>query len=101
MDYTINEDTFAVSIIDEESVILEQPTWPNGEAFESVEDAELWAAAVIESYSPEATHYAPNGRNEEPLPKPTQADLNAWHERRIALDPTLEEFRNELIKEVP
>ena len=79
MDYTIGDDTFTVSIIEADAVILEQSIWPSGEAFSSYAEAEGWAIATIESFAPEATHFAPTAPGVEGLPKPTQIDLNAYN----------------------
>ena len=99
--YTINPETFAVSLSDENAVFLIQEKYPNGETFQSIEQATQWADAAVLSYFPEATRYAPQGPEDEGELKPTTEDLNEWHRIRILQDPTLEEFRNELIKEVP
>lgn len=49
---------------------LRQPFWPNGEPWESAEEAEEWALQFIESIENEEAPYAPNGRGEERQPKP-------------------------------
>lgn len=49
---------------------LRQPFWPNGEDWESAEEAEQWAVQFIESLEDPDAPYAPAGRGEPRLPKP-------------------------------
>ena len=97
--YTLDTDTYAVYIIDGDELLIEQLTYPNGDSFDSLEEADNWAQAAVASYDPETPRYAPNGKGIEGELKPSIAEMNEWHRRRIALDPTLEEFASELIKE--
>jgi hypothetical protein len=58
---------------------LSQPHWPNGEPWESSEEAELWAEQFIDSIENLESPYAPSGRGEPRLPKPdpeTPEDLD-------------------------
>lgn len=87
MRYTVDQTTFAIYIFqDNEDVPFQfQPTYPNGDLFESVEEASNWAELSIAAHSPEVLFYAPNGKNLEPESKPTPAELKANALNRLGL----------------
>jgi hypothetical protein len=64
MRYTVDQDTFAINIFnDGEDVPFHyQPDYPNGDPFDSVEEASIWAEAAIAAHSPDVLVYAPNGK---------------------------------------
>lgn len=71
-EYVVEEDTNVVSIKIKhtDDVVIYQPTWPNGELWESSEDAETWAqAAIAELLDPTQPDPAV-GPGLEPRPKP-------------------------------
>ena len=72
MRYEVNPDTFAVSIFEDgQDVPFQyQPHYPNGDSFDSVEEASTWAEASIAAHSPSAEFYAPDGKGWEPKAKP-------------------------------
>jgi hypothetical protein len=57
---------------------LFQPHWPNGDEWASREEAQAWADLYIASATIEEAPYAPNGRGEEGLPKPTAEQIAAY-----------------------
>lgn len=64
MRYTVDETTFAINIYaDGEDVPFQfQPDYPNGDKFDSVEEASAWAQAAIDARSEEVRFNAPNGK---------------------------------------
>ena len=64
MRYEIDPTTYAVSIYEDGSDIpfQFQPDYPNGDPFDSVEEASTWAEASIAAHSDECLVYAPNGK---------------------------------------
>jgi hypothetical protein len=71
MRYEIDQDTFAISIFEDGQDIpfQYQPHYPNGDSFDSFEEAESWAVAAVAAHSPEVNFYAPDGKNHEPKQK--------------------------------
>lgn len=63
MNYTVDPVTFAIRIFnDGESIPFQyQPDYPNGDPFDSVEEASTWAELSIAAHSPDQP-YAPNGK---------------------------------------
>ena len=92
MNYLVNSDTFEVSVFDGINIepILIQPTFPNGDIFESYNEAEIWAQAFVESHDDSVLYFAPNGRNEAPNPKPTAEQIEQRRQAMLLADPTLE-----------
>jgi hypothetical protein len=84
MRYTVDETTFAINIYaDGEDVpFLFQPDYPNGDKFDSVEEATAWAEASIAARSASAKVYAPNGKGLAGEPK---LDLEAIAQAREEL----------------
>jgi len=80
MRYKIDSTTFAISIFDDGSDIpfQYQPTYPNGDSFDSVEEASIWAQAAIDSHKDDVLVYPPNGKNLPSEPKPTPEQISAW-----------------------
>jgi hypothetical protein len=70
MRYEIDPVTYAISIFDDGATIPfhYQPDYPNGDQFDTFEEAESWAQASIAAHQPEATHHAPIGKNVAPHP---------------------------------
>lgn len=64
MRYEINPETFAINIYnDGDTVPFQfQPDYPNGDKFDSVEEASQWAELSIAAHSDECLVYAPNGK---------------------------------------
>jgi len=96
MRYTVDQDTFAINIFnDGEDVPFHyQPDYPNGDLFDSVEEASVWAEAAIAAHLPEVLVYAPNGKALEPELKfslAQQAKASAMS-KLIALGLTTEEI---------
>jgi hypothetical protein len=84
MRYTVDETTFAINIYaDGEDVpFLFQPNYPNGDTFDSVEEATAWAEASIAAHSAEVKVNAPNGKGLAGEPK---IDLQAIAQARAEL----------------
>jgi hypothetical protein len=70
MRYEIDTVTFAISIFNDGADVpfQYQPDYPNLDKFDSYEEAEAWALAAIAAHTPDATHYAPNGKGLAPEP---------------------------------
>ena len=64
--------TFAINIYqDGETLPFHfQPDYPNGDKFDSVDEASAWADAAIAAHSPECLIYAPNGKGLKGETKP-------------------------------
>lgn len=84
MRYTVDKTTFAINIYaDGEDVPFQfQPDYPNGDKFDSVEEASAWAEAAIAAHSDDVKVNAPNGKG---LPGEPKVDLQAIAEARQAL----------------
>lgn len=52
-----------------------QPHYPNGDAFDSVEEATTWAELAIQSLDPEYGFFAPDGKGLEGRTKPTPLEI--------------------------
>lgn len=92
MRYTIDEnDNFAVRVFadGDEVPFLYQPNYPNGDSFDSYQEAETWAQYAINALIDENAPYAPGGKNEPPSPKPTAEELAAALKQLYPNDPTL------------
>lgn len=74
--YEIDQDG-AVNIYFDGSDVptLYQPHWPNGDEWETAEDASEWAELYIASMIDPIAPYAPNFKGEAPRPKPTEEEL--------------------------
>jgi hypothetical protein len=75
--HTIDPTTFAISIFDgiNEEPFNYQPNYPNGDAFDSVEEATAWAEEAIKSHDPSYGFYPPSGKGVSGEPKPTPAQM--------------------------
>lgn len=64
MFYTIDENSFAISFFTNgDSVPFQyQPSYPNGDPFDSVAEAEAWAELSIAAHDPLVQTYAPIGK---------------------------------------
>lgn len=70
-EYSIDQETNAVSIkfTNTEDVIIYQPHWPNGDEWETLEDAENWAKIRIAELVDPTLPDAPAGPGFEPVEK--------------------------------
>lgn len=83
--YTIDENkTIEVFGEGEEVPFLRQPNYPNGDAFDTREEAETWAQLFIEALVNEEAPYAPVGKGMEGEPKPTKEEMLAMLQERAA-----------------
>jgi hypothetical protein len=75
MRYEVNADNFEIYFWDDvnSDPYQYQPTYPNGDTFDSVEEATAWAEASLAAHNPEVGFYAPNGKGLEPEAKPNLA----------------------------
>jgi hypothetical protein len=62
-----------------------QPTYPNGDSFDSVEEATIWAELAIASQLDDSAPYPPNGKGQDGLPKPTAEELREAKLQRLGL----------------
>lgn len=83
--YTISEDN-TIEVFGEGETIpfLRQPNYPNGDAFDTREEAETWAQLFIEALVNEAAPYAPIGKGIPGEPKPTKEEMLAMLKERAA-----------------
>jgi hypothetical protein len=84
MRYTVDETSFAIHIYnDGDDVPFQfQPDYPNGDKFDSVEEASAWAEASIAAHSADVKVNAPNGKGLAGEPK---LDLEAIAQARAEL----------------
>ena len=81
--YTISENNTIEVFGEGETVpFLRQPHYPNGDAFDTREEAETWAQLFIEALVNEEAPYAPNGKGMEGESKPTKEDMLAMLKER-------------------
>lgn len=96
MRYTVDKTTFAINIYaDGEDVPFQyQPQYPNGDTFDSIEEAIAWAEASIAAHSPDVKVNAPNGKGLAGEPKiDLEAIAVARAELLAKLDITEEEAK--------
>jgi hypothetical protein len=85
--YEIDSQSFQVKMFDDnDASFLIQPHYPNGDVFDSVEEATKWAIAFTSE-----THFAPEGKSFAPKPKPTDAEIAERRAYLMSKDPTLTE----------
>ncbi len=72
MRYEVDEATFEVSMFDDSDVkFLSQPTWPDGTAWGSVEDATSWAIAHYTATTDLGSEYIAGPSPDAPtIPRP-------------------------------
>lgn len=77
MHYEIDNETFAVNIYDgiNPEPFWYQPDYPNGDKFDTYEEAEEWAKLAMKSQDPEYPFFAPNGKGIQGEPKPTKEQV--------------------------
>lgn len=68
--YKVNDETFLVEIFSpiQEEPFIYQPDWPNGDPFESVEDATEWAEEFVAYFNKETNIPPRNFKEHEPEP---------------------------------
>jgi len=81
--YTINENN-TVEVFGEGETIpfLRQPHYPNGDPFDTAEEAETWAQLSIEAMVNEEAPFAPAGKGMTGEPKPTKEERLAMLKER-------------------
>jgi len=64
MRYEVDSENFAINIYNDGDDIPFhfQPDYPNGDKFDSVEEASQWAEMSIDAHLPECLIHAPNGK---------------------------------------
>lgn len=81
--YTINEEnTIEVFGEGQDVPFLRQPNYPNGDSFDTREEAETWAQLFIEALINDEAPYAPIGKGMEGEPKPTKEEMLAMLKER-------------------
>lgn len=79
MKIEINKETYAISIFDENGIqFIYQPEYPNGDKFDSEEEAREWAEASVNSFNQDFEFYAPAGKGLSPERKPTPEQIEQW-----------------------
>lgn len=96
MHYEIDETTFAVNIYDgmNPEPFWYQPQYPNGDTFDSYEEAEEWAKAAMASQNPEHPFFAPNGKGLTGAPKPTNEQMIEYKLQAVGL--SIDELKSAL-----
>lgn len=61
-----------------------QPTYPNGDTFDTSREAEAWALLAMASQS-DTEPFPPNGKGQKGLPKPTAAEKRELALNRLGL----------------
>ena len=71
MRYEVNADNFEIYFWDDinPEPYQYQPNYPNGDPFDSVEEATAWADASLAAHDPAVGFYAPIGKGFEPEAK--------------------------------
>lgn len=81
--YTINEEnTIEVFGEGRDVPFLRQPNYPNGDSFDTREEAETWAQLFIEALVNDEAPYAPIGKGIPGEPKPTKEEMLAMLKER-------------------
>lgn len=77
MHYEINETDFSVKIFDGVNTepFWYQPQYPNGDTFDSFEEATTWAELAVLSHDPTYEFFAPDGKGLEGRAKPTPEQI--------------------------
>ena len=81
--YTISEDN-VIEVFGEGNPVpfLRQPHYPNGESFDTREEAETWAQLFIEALVNETAPHPPIGKGVEGRPKPAKENRLAMLKER-------------------
>lgn len=97
MHYEIDNENFTVRVYDEINAepFLLQPHYPNGDSFDSYEEAENWAKETIKSFDPDYGFYAPNGKDLPGLAKPTPEEIIAMKLNAFGL--TVDELKSVIL----
>ena len=87
MKYEIDPVTFAVNIYDgiNPEPFWYQPDYPNGDKFDSFDEAETWAKLAVKSHDPKYGYFAPNGKGLAGDAKPTEQELTIKKLERMGL----------------
>jgi hypothetical protein len=73
--YTISEDNTIEVFGEGETVpFLRQPSYPNGDSFDTYEEAEAWVQLFLEALLDEDAPFAPIGKGLTGRPKPTKKE---------------------------
>lgn len=94
MRYEIDSETFAISIYQDgaEKPFWFQPDYPNGDKFDTYEEAETWAELAIKSQDEKYGFTPPDGKGLPENPKPTQEQINEAKLARVGL--TIDELKS-------
>jgi hypothetical protein len=69
-----------------------QPTYPNGDTFDSNEEASTWAELAIASQLDDSAPFPPNGKGQTGVPKPTAEEIRQARLERTGL--SVEDLRS-------
>lgn len=94
MRYEIDKETFAINIYQDgaEVPFWFQPDYPNGDKFDSFEEAETWAKLAVKSHDPKYGYFAPDGKGLAGAAKPTEQEILEAKLARTGL--TVEDLKN-------
>lgn len=98
MHYEIDPTTFAIRVFDGVNAepFWYQPNYPNGDSFDSIEEATAWAEEAVKSQDPNYGFFPPNGKGLEPNPKPTAQQVTETKLAMLGL--TVEELKKVLFE---
>lgn len=87
MKYEIDKETFAVSIFqdNQDFPFWYQPDYPNGDKFDSFEEAKTWAELAVKSQDENYGFTPPNGKGLPENPKPTEKEILLAKLNRLGL----------------
>jgi hypothetical protein len=71
-----------------------QPHYPNGESFDTAEEAETWAKAAVASHEDETAPYPPDGKGLVGQKKPTKEEM--FHARLESIGMSVEDLKKVL-----
>ena len=94
MYYKINEIDFSIKVYDGLSAepCWYQPDYPNGDKFDSIEEATVWAELAIKALDPDCGFYPPDGKGLEGRAKPTSQEVAVNKLATIGL--TVDDLKN-------
>jgi len=86
MRYEVDPTTFAVKVYDgiNAEPFWFQPDYPNGDKFDSVEEATAWAEEAVKSHDPAYGFYPPSGKGLAGEAKPDLAAIEADKQSAIS-----------------
>lgn len=94
MRYEIDNETFAINIFQDGADVpfWHQPDYPNGDKFDTYEEAEIWAKLAVKSHDDNYGFTPPDGKGLPENPKPSEEQILQAKLARTGL--TVEDLKN-------